>query len=334
MGKEVSLFSGYGHKENRTTNYCLLILKLLYEENPKYLSEVTSRLIGEDIGSRIGVEFLQQTRKGDSVPDGIVIQKPLVVYIETKLHGEFNMDQLSRHSKALQKEKGAQKVLVALGKFISEEQKNQFDVFEEKIKSTPENELIFAAISFEEFLEALAVDGLSKNTTDAIKDFQLYLDQQNLLPTWKYRLDVVNCAKLPDDILNGEVYMCPAQGGAYSHKRSMYFGLYRNKKVEKIAIIEAVVDVEDRATGEMRWKNVEGKDDALIQKAIEKVISLRDEYPTRVFLLGDLFDTEFKKNTRGGLMGSKVYFDLSSLHPEGGKDLALKLSGEEWSNFN
>ena len=334
MGKEVSLFSGYGHKENRTTNYCLLILKLLYEENPKYLSEVTSRLIGEDIGSRIGVEFLQQTRKGDSVPDGIVIQKPLVVYIETKLHGEFNMDQLSRHSEALQQEKGAQKVLVALGKFISEEQKNQFDVFEEKIKSTPENELIFAAISFEEFVEALAVDGLSKNTTDAIKDFQLYLDQQNLLPTWKYRLDVVNCAKLPDDILNGEVYMCPAQGGAYSHKRSMYFGFYRNKKVEKIAIIEAVIDVEDRATGEMRWKNVEGKDEAFIQKAIEKVISLRDEYPTRVFLLGDLFDTEFRKNTRGGLMGSKVYFDVSSLHPQGGKDLALKLSGEEWSNFN
>jgi hypothetical protein len=40
MGKQVSLFSGYGQKENRTTNYCLLMLKLIYEENPKYLSEV------------------------------------------------------------------------------------------------------------------------------------------------------------------------------------------------------------------------------------------------------------------------------------------------------
>ena len=27
MGKEISLFSGYSQGENRTTNYCLLVLR-------------------------------------------------------------------------------------------------------------------------------------------------------------------------------------------------------------------------------------------------------------------------------------------------------------------
>lgn len=36
MSEGISLFSGYNQKENRHTNYCLLMLKLLYEEIPKY----------------------------------------------------------------------------------------------------------------------------------------------------------------------------------------------------------------------------------------------------------------------------------------------------------
>jgi hypothetical protein len=31
MGSDITLFSGYSQKENRTTNYCLLVLKMLYE---------------------------------------------------------------------------------------------------------------------------------------------------------------------------------------------------------------------------------------------------------------------------------------------------------------
>lgn len=40
MGAPITLFSGYSHGENRTTNYCLLVLKMLYEENPKLLGEI------------------------------------------------------------------------------------------------------------------------------------------------------------------------------------------------------------------------------------------------------------------------------------------------------
>jgi hypothetical protein len=47
---------------------------MLYEENPKFLAEVMSELVGEDLGERIGVSFRHQEHKGSSVPDGLILQ--------------------------------------------------------------------------------------------------------------------------------------------------------------------------------------------------------------------------------------------------------------------
>jgi hypothetical protein len=55
---------------------------------------------------------------------------------------------------------------------------------------------------------------------------------------------VVNCAGVSEDVIDGKVYMCPASGGVYSHARCKFFGMYRNKRVERVALIEAVVDID------------------------------------------------------------------------------------------
>ena len=58
---------------------------MLYEENPKYLSDVLTNLTeNEDIGNGVGVKFLQQQKNETSTPDGVVLQKSFTVYIETK----------------------------------------------------------------------------------------------------------------------------------------------------------------------------------------------------------------------------------------------------------
>lgn len=79
MSRQVSLFSGYSQRENRVTNYCLLVLKMLYEENPKYLGEVLASLVGEDLSSHVGVSFRQQERRESSVPDGLIVQQPFTI---------------------------------------------------------------------------------------------------------------------------------------------------------------------------------------------------------------------------------------------------------------
>jgi hypothetical protein len=168
-------------------------------------------------------------------------------------------------------------------------------------------------------------------------DFRAYLDEQSLLSTWKTRLDVVNCAGLPDDVLVHNVYNCPALGGAYNHARCKYFGMYRRKRVEKIALVEAIVDVEDDDKAVVKWRNAPISEADCVKTARGKLEGLRQararQYPARVFLLGPLCDTNFRKDTPGGMFGSKRYFDVSTLEPEDAPDLAAKLSKITWSQL-
>lgn len=81
--------------------------------------------------------------------------------------------------------------------------------------------------------------------------------------------------------------MCPATGGAYNHSRCKYFGMYRQKRVERIALIEAVVDVELGVGEVLKWSNIKRPAKHLCDLARRKVETLRPEDgPTRVFILG------------------------------------------------
>jgi hypothetical protein len=225
MGSEISLFSGYSQKENRTTNYCLLVLKLLYEENPKFLGEVLAGIVGEDLADVVGVQFRQQVRKKNSVPDGVVSQRAFTLYIETKNWDWFKEDHLQRHLDQLDAETPGTKVLIALSNFESLAA-SRFAGIEELCRTKYKGSVFFKAVTFEELVEALPEENVSKNLRDTLEEFEEYLDEQGLLPRWKTRLDVVNCSGLPAEVTEGGVYMCPARGGPYKHARAKYFGMY------------------------------------------------------------------------------------------------------------
>jgi hypothetical protein len=333
MSRPISLFSGYSQRENRTTNYCLLILKMLYEENPKFLAEVMSTLVGEDLGERIGVNFRQQERKDFAIPDGLIAQSAFTIYIETKNWDWFYTKQLENHLAALNAETPGLKVLIALANFEALDIE-RFRPIRTLCEKDYKGSIIFEEISFEDLIEALQLPHLPKNMADAIADFRAYLDEQNLLPSWKNWLDVVNCAGLPDDVLVGNVYMCPATGGAYTHQRCKYFGMYRQKRIEEVALIEAVVDVENKGSATVKWQNVPYQKAELEALAVEKVERLRpNEFPVRIFLLGRLYSTDCRKDTPRGMQGSKQYFDVSPMKVDGAEELARALSGKTWSEI-
>src|SRR5579859_7903244 len=209
MSHPITLFSGYSQKENRTTNYCLLILKMLYEENPKFLAEVLSSLVREDLGERIGVKFRQQEKKTASVPDGLILQPAFTIYIETKNFDWFYDTQLEKHLAALDQETPGFKVLIALSPFEGEEGE-RFQKIRSLCQEEYKNSIIFKRVSFEDFADALQLSHLPKNLADAVADFRAYLDEQSFLPSWQKRLDVANCAGIPDDLLQANTYMYPA----------------------------------------------------------------------------------------------------------------------------
>src|SRR5712692_5244314 len=334
MSKPISLFSGYSQKENRVTNYCLLIMKMLYEENPKYLAEVLAAICGEDMASHVGVSFRQQERRDTSVPDGLIVQPPFTIYIETKNYDWFYDAQLENHLAALDKEAVGEKILLALGSFESDgvDRFNRVrTICDEKYRKS----IRFSVVAFEDLIGALAIPSLPKNLADAITDFRAFLNEEDLLPSWRERLDVINCAGLPEDITEAGVYMCPVEGGAYNHSRSRFFGMYRNKRVELIAEIEAVVDIDLKTdTSSLKWKNVQGTDDHFRERAKAKVAELRPtEGPTRIFLLGILSETDFRKDSPGCMFYSKRYFNIAHLQPHSASELAQQLSGKVWSEF-
>jgi hypothetical protein len=334
MGRSISLFSGYSQKENRTTNYCLLILKIIYEENPKFLAEILSGLVGYDMAEVIGVKFRQQEKKTSSIPDGLISQRSFTIFIETKNFDWFYNSQLESHLTALNEEASGIKILLALGNF-ERDIEDRFNDVKKLCEDKFKNKIFFSPVSFEDFINAVDLPSLSKNISDAVKEFRSYLDEEGLLSSWQNWLDVINCAGLPEDVLDGNVYMCPAEGGAYSHGRCKYFGMYRQKTVEKIALIKAVVDIESENEAKLLWKNVSEKTAQLIKDAQEKVSNLRPgEYPTRVFLLENLHDTDFKKDSPGGMLGSKQYFDIARAKMSSAEDLAKYLNGRQWSEWN
>lgn len=330
MGNDISLFSGYSQKENRTTNYCLLVLKLLYEENPKFLGEVLAGLVGEELADVVGVQFRQQARKKSSVPDGVVFQPAFTLYIETKNWDWFKDDQLARHLDELDAETAGTKVLIALSNFESLG-RDRFATVEALCTTKYKDRVFFKAVTFEEFVDALPEESLSKNLRDTLEDFEAYLDEQGLLPRWKTRLDVVNCSGRPADVIEGGVYICPARGGPYKHARAKYFGMYQNKSVRHVTHIDAVVRFDEDGGVALQWNNTDARDEDLVARARERRDALRPGASVRVFLLGTRFATDFKKTTSGGLQGSKLYFDVGGLNAADAEDLAAKLQGKTWA---
>jgi hypothetical protein len=337
MSRNIRLFPTYSQQENQTTNHCLLILKMIYEENPKFLSDALSWLLDDSFSSAVGVQFAQQKHGKEGVPDGEITQEPFSILIETKLGSNFDKWELLRHLETL-KEKQGQRVLLALGNF--EQDIPSHPDFPEIEREAKKHGVNFAAISFEHFFKAIQPEQLpylSKNLVDAVSDLGEYFDENGLLPSWKYRLDVINCTMSFDNVLQNKVYTCPAQGGAFSHRRSLYFGAYKNKCVEQVARIEAVVDLVSESESEANsvvWKNNSQPEEELINTAIKCYQKTGDSsYPMRVFILGDFFPTYFSKTSSGGMFGSKKYFDIEKLKVADAEDLAAKLKGKTWENY-
>ena len=333
MAREITLFSGYDQKENRTTNYAILLLKMLYEENPGFLDEALSEVSGGATRGRVGVQFQQQQRRAASIPDAVVFQEPFTLFVETKNFDWFYDDQLERHLVALDEEHGL-KVLLALSNFENTE--GRFARIERLCQEEYKDRIAFAAVSFESFVRALRRPGLPKTLLDAVGEFEEYLDEQDLLPRWRTRFDVCSCSKsIEREQVALGVYVCPATGGHYSHQRARFFGAYANKGVRHVAEIRAVIDVGAEVGADadivpsVYYKNTDEPVADLIAEAKEKAAAARPnrDWAARVFLLGPLVATNFGKDSGGGMVGSKQYFDVGSLHAEDAEDLARKLDG-------
>lgn len=228
------------------------------------------------------------------------------------------------------------KILIALTSEFKTEDENRFKRIDEECKVKYKGKVSFSYVTFENLIGAIKSGALLDETFQAVlSEYEEYLDGNGLLPDWKTKLDVVNCGKYPEEVTSSNAYYGLTSGGAYSHKRCKYFGMYRNKRVEKIAEIEAVVDVGNDEKAEVLWKNKSIKDEELKERAIalKNIYRSGVDVGIKVILLGELYDTDFIKTTKGGMFSHKLYFDVSDLQAENAEQLAEMLKGKKWEEL-
>lgn len=335
MGRRISLFTDYIGRENMTTNYCDLMMKLVYNESPSLLNKLIEMCLdGKSSIPSVGPIIEQQKRKKKSIPDLEIRQESFQILFEVKNTDWFHTDQLDSHIDGFD---GAvsTKILFLLCNFEIKENKKEREEWKEKQKKN--NNVTVIELTFEELLNHFQiVCEKSEILSEYLIEFEEYLERNNLLPTWKSRLDVVNCYGTKTELENYSVYMCPDAGAPYSHKRALYFGAYWDKKVNYIYNIDGVVIIEKNMTSpKVKYNNTDKYDLELIKEAKAKIKQLRSveiqQNSIQVFLLSNKAKVNFTKDSDGGLYGSKIYFVFKNTsNLDALKDL---IDNRSWSEF-
>lgn len=332
MSQEITLFTDYQKRENLVTNYCGLILKLVYEESPQLFNRFLDICCAEDGYSPIvGPVFEQQKKMTNSVPDLLITQQSFQVLFEVKTTNWYYEDQLNAHANSFTN-CVATKILVLLCNF---DEKNGSVLLDFKTKMHTANVLV-VLMTFEELLEYFTLVCTTPSLKRYLEEFRHFLDRNNLLPTWKYTLDVVNCCITKNEVLNDCVFMCPDTGRQYSHKRARYLGAYWDKAVRLLFEVDAVVDVPLNFNGKMRllWNNSSLSEYDLQKRAKAAVkkycMSEISHNGILVFLLSNQHKVCFEKDTAGGMYGAKTYFTIKCQDID---ELAAIINGKEWKAF-
>jgi hypothetical protein len=334
------MFSHYSGKENATTNNVLLLLKTIYAGNVFVFNRIISEILGKE--SDFGVSFAQQTgfftqEKGKGVADGKITQEPVTLLIETKTTDWFYSSQLERYMEFLSGITGT-RALILLSDFRDGKKRCE-DKVVAKLNGKEDPSVSIALIGFNEFIRIVKEEA-GGSVPGMIEDFEDYLNNAGLLSDWENVLDIIPCQ--PDTLSQNKayaVYACPNTGGPYYHKRAKYMGFYHAKKIDDIAVIDAVVDIKsaDQACWEIKYMNNEDKGEKEIKKQAQGVLDHADFYGNKdlsegrgilLFLLRDFREkVNYQKTSPGGIMGRifKSFKGLKDL-----EDLQNQIKDKTW----
>lgn len=304
---KVSYFQRFSQRENHVTNNTLLVMRHFYQASPQKISAVLSELVGHDLA--VGLTFEQQIKSSDSVPDALILQTPLNIYIETKRGGELDKKQIKRHiaSIANKRKQHPPKILIGLTQSPIKE-----DVKEELKKNAQRKKIIFATTTFSEIVNALRkqCSPYEKLLYDILSDYEKYLINEELMQIGD-SLTIVPCRKSKHENVKFGLYFDPARRPV--RVKSKFFGIYDNRCVHYLADVKTVVVGTWTKKGGFALKSIEkGEFSKDQKKRITDAIVACTYYPnfarerTRYYLFGEVCETEIRKTTRYGIRNSLI----------------------------
>ena len=262
--------------------------------------------------------FTLQEKSVDSIPDATITQEGFKIVVETKLTDWFYSDQLIRHLNSFGEEKN--KVMITLSSEPME--KNKLANFEKQLKKYNDLKtypVIHINTTFETMANAIreVIDDRDYEMQEVLDDYLNYCYTDGLISisdSWKYLRMQLAGTTLDFNIANN-VYYDKAERGFRAHD---YLGLYKQKSVRAIGKVCARITAIETETG-IEYKPEFGELTEERKQLILKAMDDGDSYgydlrtiEHRYFFVEQFYETDFKKITPGGSMGTRI-FDLSQL---------------------
>jgi hypothetical protein len=306
----ISYFQRFSQKENHITNNTLLVLRHLYRASPRKVSLLLNALFEEEVA--IGLEFQQQIRASHSVLDALIKQQPLSLFIEAKLGGTLNANQIERHIKSIKELNLPVGSAMLIG--LTSEQLPPERL--ESLKGKAESDAIrFFSITYADLVaesRKLCAD-YEQDLLEIIEDYESFLTVEGLLANPYSRLVVFPCGtSWAENVRFGVYYEPPSRSTKWN---CHFLGVYHRKAVSHVGQIEAAAICMMNGGKFLVQTEEYGTLTASHRSRIQQMIEATPYYdlasePHRYYVVNCFLETNFRKVSSGGMRGHR-YFDLS-----------------------
>jgi hypothetical protein len=310
----VSHFQRFSQPENHATNNTLLVLRYFYQSSPFKIERVLSSLLETDLS--IGLTFEQQIRGDASVPDALIAQESMKIFIETKRGGFLDADQIRRHLRSIAEHaqgRGEGAILIGLTKEPIAESDRKALAGEAAAQG-----VTFAAVTFSQVVEALRAQcaEYERELLSIVDDYEGYLAEEGLLEERNQWLVVFPCGTSIAENVRFGIYYEPSSRRCKRNYR--FIGTYTQKTVTYVGTVEAIA-VASFEGGEFGFVEESGTLDDDRRKRIVDTVEQTPYYelkssPHRYYLVDSFVPTNARKVSAGGIMGMR-YLDLTKLAP-------------------
>ena len=326
----IHYFPRYNQKENQVTNNTQLLLSRLYYHSPLKFEKILNEILTDEIFNlNVGVNFSQQNKGHNSIPDGSISQESFQILIETKTSSGFSANQLIRHLSGFDKQY-SDKILLALSPY--DVPVEVITKVNRHIKSGDPKRIRFTATTFAQIIAAVRnnISEYETEISEVLNDFEEYCIESKLVNYHESStLLAFSTSRSHKENKKYNLYYDPATRN--NNHKFTYLGLYRNKKIYAIGKYSKTVycDLYEGKLVPTRGETLDITDDEYqrIKDIIEETDYYDLRYGNKFTLVDEFIKTEFKKDSPYG-MRQKQYFFLKNY-----TDKAAEMSTEEIAEF-
>lgn len=340
---QVHYFQRYHSAENVTTANTMLMLSRLYNYSTgKFFAMIDEYILGIGEPETPEVKFETQKVSVNSVPDAVISQKSFKIVVETKLRNQFDPNQLVAHLNEFKKGNEDIKVLLTIDPYPMK--KEVFDKFKVQVDGYNKinNDYVkHVNMTFKELLEYLNdfIDDRDIDMVSVFDDFKDYCYSENLIPNdFKLLRAVTSGATIDDNIDLNLIYDLEHR----NFSKHGYIGLYKKKHIKAIGKVYKIIKAQ-KINGMLEycldgdWEAITTEEINRIEEAIRRGKQKNDydleNYRHRYFMVEKFYETNFIKNSKGGLRKAK-FFDLEELlgtdKLPATEEIAKQLNGKTW----